>query len=44
VRADSPSCARGADAVCYHHEPGATHDELAWRDRSWRWLRFLVGR
>ncbi|HUQ02775.1 MAG TPA: alpha/beta hydrolase-fold protein [Kofleriaceae bacterium] len=44
LRADSPSCTRGVDAVCYHHEPGATHDELAWRDRSWRWLRFLVGR
>lgn len=34
-------CARGADALCYHHEPGATHDELAWRDRSYRWLRFF---
>jgi predicted alpha/beta superfamily hydrolase len=44
VRGDSPSCTRGTDALCYFHEPGATHDELAWRDRSWRWLRFLVGR
>lgn len=43
VRGDSPACVRGGDAVCYHHEPGGTHDELAWRDRSWRWLRFLVG-
>ncbi|MBZ0233353.1 MAG: hypothetical protein K8M05_13575, partial [Deltaproteobacteria bacterium] len=44
VRSDSPACTRGGDVVCYHHEPGATHDELAWRDRTWRWLRFLVGR
>ncbi len=43
-RSDSPACTRGTDAVCYHHEPGATHDELAWRDRSWRFLRFLLGR
>jgi predicted alpha/beta superfamily hydrolase len=42
-RADSPACTRGPDALCYHHEPGATHDELAWRDRAWRFLRFLVG-
>ena len=22
-------------------EPGATHDELAWKARTWRFLRFL---
>ncbi len=43
MRGNSPVCTRGTDAICYHHEPGATHDELAWRDRSWRWLRFLFG-
>lgn len=40
-RTDSPSCVRSGDALCYHHEPGATHDELAWRARTWRFLRFL---
>jgi len=40
----SPTCARGVDAVCYHHGPGATHDELAWRERAWRWMRFFFGR
>lgn len=34
-------CAAGPDAICYWHEPGATHDELAWRDRAWRWLRYF---
>lgn len=43
-RSDSPSCAPGPDALCYFHEPGATHDELAWKDRSWRFLRFLFPR
>jgi predicted alpha/beta superfamily hydrolase len=43
-RADSPSCTRGADALCYFTEPGATHDELAWRARAWRFLRFLSPR
>jgi predicted alpha/beta superfamily hydrolase len=42
-RTDSPACTRGPDALCYHHEPGATHDELAWRDRTWRFLRFFAG-
>jgi predicted alpha/beta superfamily hydrolase len=42
-RADSPACSVGPDALCYHHEPGATHDELAWRDRAWRFLAFLAG-
>jgi len=43
-RSDSPSCVPGPDALCYFHEPGATHDELAWRDRTWRFLRFLFPR
>jgi predicted alpha/beta superfamily hydrolase len=41
-RADSPACTSGPAALCYHHEPGATHDELAWRDRAWRFLRFFA--
>jgi len=41
-RDDSPACTRGPDALCYHHEPGATHDELAWRDRAWRFLRYFA--
>jgi predicted alpha/beta superfamily hydrolase len=39
-RTDSPSCAPSSTAVCYHSEPGATHDELAWKARAWRFLRF----
>lgn len=41
---DCPSGDPGASDLCYFHEPGATHDELAWKARSWRWLRFFVGR
>jgi enterochelin esterase-like enzyme len=41
-RADSPSCTAGPSALCYFHEPGATHDELAWKARTWRFLRFLL--
>lgn len=41
-RADSPACTAGPDALCYFHEPGAAHDELAWRARTWRFLRFLL--
>jgi len=37
----SPSCTPGPNALCYFHQPGATHDELAWKDRTWRFLRFL---
>jgi predicted alpha/beta superfamily hydrolase len=37
----SPSCAVGPDALCYFSEPGATHDELAWKARVFRFLRFL---
>ncbi len=43
-RTDSPSCAEGPNALCYFHEPGATHDELAWKARTWRFLRFLLPR
>jgi predicted alpha/beta superfamily hydrolase len=43
-RADSPACAPGPDALCYFAEPGATHDELAWKARTWRFLRFLFPR
>jgi len=38
----SPDCTFAPDVLCYHHEVGATHDELAWKDRSWRWVRFLL--
>jgi len=44
VRADSPECEPGPDALCYFHDVGATHDELAWTARTWRFLRFFVGR
>ncbi|MBA3455161.1 MAG: hypothetical protein H0T42_18875 [Deltaproteobacteria bacterium] len=37
----SPSCSLTGDSICYHSEPGATHDELAWKARTWRFLRFL---
>ena len=40
-RADSPACTPGPDAVCYYLDAGATHDELAWKARAWRFLRFL---
>jgi predicted alpha/beta superfamily hydrolase len=43
-RSDSPACVPGPSALCYFHEPGATHDELAWKDRTWRFLRFLFPR
>jgi enterochelin esterase-like enzyme len=42
VRGDSPDCPAGAGRLCYFHDIGATHDELAWRGRSWRFLRFLL--
>jgi predicted alpha/beta superfamily hydrolase len=45
ARQDSPACGSpGPDALCYFTEPGATHDELAWKARAWRFLRFLAGR
>ncbi|MBX3156974.1 MAG: hypothetical protein KF773_13450 [Deltaproteobacteria bacterium] len=37
----SPACTTGPDALCYFTEPGATHDELAWKARAFRFLRFL---
>ncbi|HSN28995.1 MAG TPA: alpha/beta hydrolase-fold protein [Kofleriaceae bacterium] len=40
-RADSPACTPGPSALCYYIEPGATHDELAWKARAWRFLEFL---
>jgi hypothetical protein len=40
-RGDSPSCASGPNALCYRLEPGAQHDELAWKARAWRFLQFL---
>jgi predicted alpha/beta superfamily hydrolase len=43
-RSDSPSCTPGPDALCYFIEPGATHDELAWKARVWRAFRFLYPR
>ena len=40
-RADSPSCVPSATALCYFADGGATHDELAWKARAWRFLQFL---
>ena len=40
-RSDSPSCMPSETTLCYFMEPGATHDELAWKARAWRFLRFL---
>ncbi|NVB83994.1 MAG: hypothetical protein HOV81_36805 [Kofleriaceae bacterium] len=40
-RADSPTCTAGPSSVCYYLESGATHDELAWKARAWRFLRYL---
>ena len=37
----SPQCTLSTSSLCYHHEVGATHDELAWRDRAWRMLRYF---
>jgi enterochelin esterase-like enzyme len=41
-RADSPSCISGPNAVCYFIAADATHDEAAWRARTWRFLQFLL--
>ena len=43
ARQGSPACSLGPDSLCYHHESGGMHDELAWRDRSWRFLTFFAG-
>jgi enterochelin esterase-like enzyme len=40
-RTNSPACALTPDTLCYYFEPNATHDELAWKARVWRFLRFL---
>ena len=37
----SPACSPGSAALCYDWAPGATHDELAWKARAWRFLEFL---
>ena len=37
----SPDCTASDSAICYYLEAGATHDELAWKARAWRFLRFL---
>ena len=37
----SPACTAGPSGLCYYIEPGATHDELAWKARAWRFLEFL---
>ena len=37
----SPACTPGPSGLCYYIEPGATHDELAWKARSWRLLRYF---
>ncbi len=41
TRAVSPDCSAAPDRLCTFHDIGATHDELAWRERSWRFIRFL---
>ena len=40
-----PACAApgGGDDLCHWHQEGATHDELAWRDRSPALLRVFFG-
>lgn len=43
-RQDSAACTFASDHVCAYYEPGATHDELAWKARSWRFLRFFFAR
>jgi predicted alpha/beta superfamily hydrolase len=40
-RGDSLACGTGDSALCYFDQPGATHDELAWKARAFRFLRFL---
>jgi len=34
-------CTFGQDALCWYYEPNALHNEIAWRARVWRFLRFL---
>lgn len=40
-RQDSPTCLLNATALCYFADADATHDELAWKARAWRFLQFL---
>ena len=42
--ADSPDCSGEAGQLCTFHDVGATHSEVAWRERSWRFLHFLFSR
>jgi predicted alpha/beta superfamily hydrolase len=47
ARSDAPACPAGGAGpsdLCYFHDAGATHDELAWKDRAWRFARFFLGR
>ncbi|HEY4182335.1 MAG TPA: alpha/beta hydrolase-fold protein [Kofleriaceae bacterium] len=37
----SPDCTMGASSLCYFADEGATHDELAWKARAWRFVEFL---
>jgi hypothetical protein len=37
----SPDCDPTPDALCFFHDDGAPHNEVAWRLRSWRFLRAL---
>lgn len=41
VRGDAPDCALSSDGLCYYHDVGATHDELAWKDRAHLFLRYF---
>lgn len=41
ARSTSPGCAAGPGQLCTHHEVGGAHDEVAWRERSWRTVRTL---
>lgn len=43
TESDSPDCTLAAGVLCYFHDVGATHNELAWRDRTFRFLRFFFG-
>ncbi len=40
-RADSPGCTMAPSSLCYYHDVGASHDELAWKDRAFRFLRYF---
>ena len=40
-RINSPGCNISPNGLCTYWEPGATHDELAWKARTWRLLEFL---